>query len=82
MDSFFWFNTINLEWSILHVSIEGSQVMISKQKHLCLWKKDRDEMSHHAAFHLGLHCLPMYTLSVFTRVKPFRATCRNIIFRV
>ena len=31
-----------------------------------MYSVDPDEMSHHAAFHLGLHCLPMYTLSIFT----------------
>ena len=25
---------------------------------------DPDEMPHHAAFHLGLHCLPKYPLGV------------------
>ena len=28
---------------------------------------DPDEMSHHAAFHLGLHCLPMYAIIGVTK---------------
>ena len=29
---------------------------------------DPDEMLHHAAFHLGLHCLPKYAVTSIQRV--------------
>ena len=32
---------------------------------------DPDEMLHHAAFHLGLHCLPKYLFTI-SRMKGFR----------
>ena len=31
---------------------------------------DPDEMPHYAAFHLGLHCLPMYPFWGFWSSKP------------
>ena len=70
MDSslFNMFNTMNLRLSI--VSIEGSQVIISKYFFLPLKivfvlanGVDPDEMPHYVAFHLGFHCLPKYTPS-------------------
>ena len=30
---------------------------------------DPDEMQHHAAFHLGLHCLPKYPFRGFQYTK-------------
>ena len=68
MNSYFWLDTVNLGWSI--VCIQDLQVIVSKQNcFFFLFLKtvfvlansvDADEMPHHAAFHLGLHCLPMY----------------------
>ena len=52
-------------WSIVY--IEGSRVIISKEKNVFFsLKMDfvlansavHDEMLHYAAFHLGIHCLP------------------------
>ena len=42
--------------------------------HFCLSKQCRpDEMLHYAAFYLGLHCLPKYSLrSQSTRVKELK----------
>ena len=64
MDSSFWFETINLGWSIVY--IKESQVIISKLIVFLTLKiifvlansADSDEMPHYAAFHLGFHCLP------------------------
>ena len=57
-----WFDTINLEWSIVY--IEGSQVMHSKKilkiVSAIANSVDPDEMLHYAAFHLGLHCLAVF----------------------
>ena len=36
MDSSFWFDTIDMGWSIVHVYIEGSQVIIYKVVFLSL----------------------------------------------
>ena len=37
---------------------------------------DLDEMQHSAAFHLGIHCLQMYSLiSLIHRVKPVKLDC-------
>ena len=75
MDSSFWFDTIQLGWSIVY--IKGSQVIILKKKKKKKKKKNSeflslkivfvltdsenpDEMLHYAAFHQGLHCLPKY----------------------
>ena len=44
------FDTVKSEWSIVY--IEGSKVIIKKREFRSLKQK--------AAFHLGLHCLPMY----------------------
>ena len=61
MDYSFWFDTINLELSI--VCIWGVRLCFYK----CIFglkflltlttSVDPDEMPHYAAFHLGLHCL-------------------------
>ena len=62
MGSSFWFNTINLEWSIIYMW--GCQVIIFKKNHFLredFFKLtnsvDPDELAHDATFHLGLHCL-------------------------
>ena len=68
MDSFFWLDTIHLGWSIVY--IKGSQVIISNENCISFSEivfvlansVDPDEMLHYAAFHLGLHYLPRYTL--------------------
>ena len=75
IDYSFWFNTIKLEWSIVY--IEGSQFIISKRYCICSLKidfvlansADPDEMPHHAAFHLGLRCLPKYPFRGFRSTK-------------
>ena len=59
MDSAFWFDTINLGLSIVH--IKGCQVLISKNCLKIIFtltnSVDPDEMLHYEAFHLDLHCL-------------------------
>ena len=40
-------------WSIVY--IKGSKIIFKKM--LISFSADLDEMSHHVAFHLGLHCL-------------------------
>ena len=61
MDSSFWFDAIHLVWSFPYT--EGSQLIIYIEKFVFLSLKfvlansvDPDEMSHYAAFHLGLNC--------------------------
>ena len=69
MDSSFSYDTINLGWSSVY--IEGLQVIISKKNCIYFSKMrlilanshDPDEMTHHAAFHLGLHCLLKYAFT-------------------
>ena len=58
MDSSYWFDTINFEWSIVY--IEGPQVIFQKNIFLSLKiifhlenSVDPDEMPHH----LGYNCL-------------------------
>ena len=59
MDSFVWFDTMNLGWSIVY--IEGSQVIISLKIAFVIGNSvDPDEMLLYATFHLGPHCLPKY----------------------
>ena len=68
MDSSFWFDTINLGWSIVY--IEWSHVIISKNIKIGFLSLkivfvlansvDPDDMLHNAAFHMGLHCFPKY----------------------
>ena len=41
-------------WSIVY--IEGSKIIFLKKMFIS-FSADLDEMSHHMAFHLGLHCL-------------------------
>ena len=68
-------HTIKSECSIVYM--EGSQVIISKNIVFLTRKinfvlensSDSDEMQHHAAFHLGLHCLPKYSFSGFQYTK-------------
>ena len=64
--SFWWIDTINLEWPIVYT--EGSQIIISKRNFISLkiivvlaniYSVDTDEMLHYASCHqLYLHCLP------------------------
>ena len=67
-DYSFWFDTINLGWSIAYKV--GSKVINPKNKNVFLSMKmafvlansvDPDEMLQYAAFHLGLHCFSKYT---------------------
>ena len=66
-------HTRKLEWSIVY--IEGSQVIISiaflylKNDLVLATSTDPDEMLHHVAFHLGLHCLPKYLFRGFQSSK-------------
>ena len=62
MDSSFWFDTVNLGWSI--VNIEGSQVIkfpncfsSLKITFVLANSVDPDEILHYVALYLGLHCL-------------------------
>ena len=65
MDSPFWFDTINLGKSIIH--IEGCQVIIFIKYCIVLsfltftTSVDPDKMQLYAAFYLGLHCLEKYS---------------------
>ena len=69
MDSSFWHDTINLGWSIVYIS-RGVSLLFSNNIVFFLSEDlftltnsvDPDEMQPNAAFHLGLHCLPKYTL--------------------
>ena len=62
MDSSFWFDTINLGWSIVY--IEGHRLWFPKNIAFLSLKTVfvlvnsavPDEMPHYVAFHLGLHC--------------------------
>ena len=63
MDSSFWFDAINLGWSIVY--IEESQVTISilfKTEIVFVLANsvDHDEMLHNGAFHPSLLFLPKY----------------------
>ena len=62
MESSFLFDTINLGWSIVY--IDGSQVIFSKSVFTLVHSVDPDEIVHHAAFHLRLHCLPKYAFKL------------------
>ena len=76
---FFWFDTINLGWSIVY--IKGSHVILSKcycisfsEDYFCLNNQCRppqDEMAGYTNFIDGLHCLPKTHLGVTSiqRVK-------------
>ena len=69
-------HTISSGWSI--VCIEGSQVIIPQPQKIyrisfsedlidfvLANSADPDEMQHHAAFHMGIHCLPKYPFKDF-----------------
>ena len=65
------FDEVRSGWSIIY--IQGSQVIYFLN--LCLSLKiefslangvDPDEMLYYAKFHLGLHCLPKYSLRGFS----------------
>ena len=54
MDSSFWVDEINLEWSIVYIKgLLSLNIVLANSA-------DPDEMQHYGAFHLGLHCLPKY----------------------
>ena len=49
---------------------------------------DPDEMQHYAAFHLGVHCLPMYPIRgfpiykglIFSKIKKYiKKNCRLLL---
>ena len=75
MDFSFWFDIINLEWSIKYIKgprlyFTSKIVFLSLKTVFVLANSvDPDEMLLYAAFHLvykaafhqGLHCLPKYT---------------------
>ena len=68
--------TYNKVRMVPYSHIELSQVMIKSivfflsEDIFCLSKQCRpDEMPHHAAFHLGLRCLPKYPFSGFGSAK-------------
>ena len=51
-------------WFIVHV--KGSQVIsVSEDCFIKVNSADPDEMPHFVAFHLGLHCLPKYSIRDF-----------------
>ena len=78
-----YLNTINSGWFIVY--IEGKQekqVMITKtvsynnciclsEDRFCLKTNiaDPDEMPYNAAFHMGDHCLPLYTFMGYWSTK-------------
>ena len=60
MDSSFWFDTINLGKSIVHIYVRlkfSKNIVFFSLKIFFTFTNsvDPDEMSHYAAFHLGLH---------------------------
>ena len=68
MDHSFWFDVVNLGWSIVYS--EKSKLIVSVYKMYFFSLRivfvlansvDHDEMPLYATFHLGLHCLPKYT---------------------
>ena len=65
-------DTINMELSILYfmgsqVKILNLNMFLSRNTIFILANSaDQAEMPHHAAFHLGLHCLPKY---LFTSIQ-------------
>ena len=76
MDSSFWFDTIN--FGIVHCTYLGISGY-NFQKNVVFFclkifftftnSVDPDEMQHHAAFHLGLHCLPKFPFRGFQYTK-------------
>ena len=69
------FDTVKSGWSVVY--IEGSKAIISKKiiflsvkiNSVLTNSADPDEMQHCVAFHLGLHCLPMYPFWGFPSPK-------------
>ena len=68
------------------VYIKGSQVILSKQFIFLSLKinfvlansVDPDEMTHYAAFHLGLHCFQKYS---FTRCLVLKGLiCNSLVY--
>ena len=83
MDSSFWFYTINLGQSIVH--IKGCPVIIKKiysfvKRSFFFFTNsvEPDEMQQNAAFHLGLHCLQKYWYRGFLSTKPIYVHQREI----
>ena len=70
MDSSFWFDTMNLEWSDYNFS---KNIVFFCQKIFFTFTNspNPDEMQHYAAFHLGLCCLPMYSFWGFPCKKGY-----------
>ena len=65
-------HTIKSKWSILY--IKESHVIILKKMYfefISANSADPYEMLHNAAFHLGLHCLQMYSCSGFQSTKGY-----------
>ena len=49
---------------------EGPRVSFSEDRFFVLTNSvDADEMTHHAAFHSGIHCFPMYACWGHQRVR-------------
>ena len=75
MDSSFWFDTIS--WvSASYISRDVRFKFKKKNPFFCLKTYFTftnsvvpDEMQHHAAFHLGLHCLQKYLFRGFPKYK-------------
>ena len=74
MDLSFWFDTINLGKSIVHIL--GCKVILKNIVFFCLnivltFKNsvDPNEMQHYAEFHLFLHCLQKYSFRGFPITK-------------
>ena len=66
------FDKVKSEWSGLRIYIEDSQVQkncikfyFSEVDFILANSSDPDEMPHYAAFHLGLHYLPLYLFRWF-----------------
>ena len=43
---------------------------------------DPDEMQHYAAFHLGLYCLPKYSLRGFAHIQWFKCCISTLHFKM
>ena len=78
MDSSFWFDTINLGWSIVHiynVGVSGynfQKILYSFVRRYFFTftnSVDPGEMPHDVAFHSGLHCLQKYSFMGFPNTK-------------
>ena len=83
MGSSYWFDNINLVWSIVYIlGVSGCDFL--KNVFFCLKffftlknSVDPDEMPHYAAFHLGLYCLLKYPLWGFTYMQKVKANSEN-----